>query len=223
MKIFLDSSNVDEITKAVGTGLIDGVTTNPSLMLKAGEDPTEILKQVCDLFSWDASVSAEVSGDTSEEMLDMADEYINIHPSITIKVPCNVAGLLACRDLKSDEISVNVTLIFSVAQAILASKAGAKYVSPFVGRVQDNNFDGVQLVSDIVKTFETHERDTQILAASLRNVYDVSKCFQVGADIVTMPPKLFWGMYNHILTEKGLQIFNNDWEQVKQIIKEREI
>jgi len=223
MKIFLDSSNVDEITKAVGTGLIDGVTTNPSLMLKAGEDPTEILKQVCDLFSWDASVSAEVSGDTSEEMLDMADEYINIHPSITIKVPCNVAGLLACRDLKSDEISVNVTLIFSVAQAILASKAGAKYVSPFVGRVQDNNFDGVQLVSDIVKTFETHERDTQILAASLRNVYDVSKCFQVGADIVTMPPKLFWGMYNHILTEKGLHIFNKDWEQVKQIIKEREI
>ena len=223
MKIFLDSSNVDEITKAVGTGLIDGVTTNPSLMLKAGEDPTEILKQVCDLFSWDASVSAEVSGDTSEEMLDMADEYINIHPSITIKVPCNVAGLLACRDLKSDEIAVNVTLIFSVAQAILASKAGAKYVSPFVGRVQDNNFDGVQLVGDIVKTFETHERDTQILAASLRNVYDVSKCFQVGADIVTMPPKLFWGMYNHILTEKGLQIFNNDWEQVKQIIKEREI
>ena len=223
MKIFLDSSNVDEITKAVGTGLIDGVTTNPSLMLKAGEDPTEILKQVCDLFSWDASVSAEVSGDTSEEMLDMADEYINIHPSITIKVPCNVAGLLACRDLKSDEISVNVTLIFSVAQAILASKAGAKYVSPFVGRVQDNNFDGVQLVGDIVKTFETHERDTQILAASLRNVYDVSKCFQVGADIVTMPPKLFWGMYNHILTEKGLNIFNKDWEQVKQIIKEREI
>jgi len=223
MKIFLDSSNVDEITKAVGTGLIDGVTTNPSLMLKAGEDPTEILKQVCDLFSWDASVSAEVSGDTSEEMLDMADEYINIHPSITIKVPCNVAGLLACKDLKSDEIAVNVTLIFSVAQAILASKAGAKYVSPFVGRVQDNNFDGVQLVGDIVKTFETHERDTQILAASLRNVYDVSKCFQVGADIVTMPPKLFWGMYNHILTEKGLQIFNKDWEQVKQIIKEREI
>ena len=223
MKIFLDSSNVEEITKAVGTGLIDGVTTNPSLMLKAGQDPTEILKEVCDLFSWDASVSAEVSGDTSEEMLDMADEYINIHPSITIKVPCNVAGLLACRDLKSDEIAVNVTLIFSVAQAILAAKAGAKYVSPFVGRVQDNNFDGVQLVGDIVKTFETHERDTQILAASLRNVYDVSKCFQVGADIVTMPPKLFWGMYNHILTEKGLQIFNNDWEQVKQIIKEREI
>ena len=223
MKIFLDSSNVEEITKAVGTGLIDGVTTNPSLMLKAGQDPTEILREVCDLFSWDASVSAEVSGDTSEEMLDMADEYINIHPSITIKVPCNVAGLLACRDLKSDEIAVNVTLIFSVAQAILASKAGAKYVSPFVGRVQDNNFDGVQLVGDIVKTFETHERDTQILAASLRNVYDVSKCFQVGADIVTMPPKLFWGMYNHILTEKGLQIFNKDWEQVKQIIKEREI
>ena len=223
MKIFLDSSNVAEITKAVDTGLIDGVTTNPSLMLKAGEDPTEVLKQICDLFSWDASVSAEVSGDTSEEMLDMADEYINIHPSITIKVPCNIEGLKACKDLKSDEIPVNVTLIFSVAQAILAAKAGAKYVSPFVGRVQDNNFDGVKLVGDIVKTFETHERDTQILAASLRSVYDVSSCFQVGADIVTMPPKLFWGMYNHILTEKGLQIFNADWAKVKEIIKEREI
>ncbi len=214
MKIFLDSSNVEEITKAVDTGLIDGVTTNPSLMLKAGEDPTEILKRVTDLFSWDASVSAEVSGETSEQMLEMADEYINIHPSITIKVPCTVEGLLACKDLKSDEIPVNVTLIFSVAQAILAAKAGAKYVSTFVGRLQDNNFDGIELVSDIVKTFETHERDTQILAASTRTVYDVTKCFEVGADIVTMPPKLFWGMYNHILTEKGLQIFNADWAKV---------
>ena len=195
MKIFLDSSDVEEVTKAVDTGLIDGVTTNPSLMLKSGEDPLDVLGRITELFGWDASVSAEVSGETATELLDMAEEYIPIHPSITIKVPCTVEGLIACKDLAEDNIPVNTTLVFSTAQAILASKAGSTYISPFVGRVDDNSFDGLGLISDIVQTFEKHDKGTQVLAASLRNVRDVARCYQVGADIVTMPPKVFWGMY----------------------------
>ena len=174
MKIFLDSSDVEEVTKAVDTGLIDGVTTNPSLMLKSGEDPLDVLSRITELFGWDASVSAEVSGETATELLDMAEEYIPIHPSITIKVPCTVEGLIACKDLAEDNIPVNTTLVFSTAQAILASKAGSTYISPFVGRVDDNSFDGLGLISDIVQTFEKHDKGTQVLAASLRNVRDLS-------------------------------------------------
>tara|TARA_B100000965_G_scaffold382119_1_gene380232 strand:- start:198 stop:851 length:654 start_codon:yes stop_codon:yes gene_type:complete len=216
MKIFLDSSDVEEVTKAVDTGLIDGVTTNPSLMLKSGEDPLDVLSRITELFGWDASVSAEVSGETATELLDMAEEYIPIHPSITIKVPCTVEGLIACKDLAEDNIPVNTTLVFSTAQAILASKAGSTYISPFVGRVDDNSFDGLGLISDIVQTFEKHDKGTQVLAASLRNVRDVARCYQVGADIVTMPPKVFWGMYKHVLTDVGLAKFNADWAEVQR-------
>jgi|TARA_X000000368_G_C22976284_1_gene687794 transaldolase len=216
MKIFLDSSDVEEVTKAVDTGLIDGVTTNPSLMLKSGEDPLDVLGRITELFGWDASVSAEVSGETATELLDMAEEYIPIHPSITIKVPCTVEGLIACKDLAEDNIPVNTTLVFSTAQAILASKAGSTYISPFVGRVDDNSFDGLGLISDIVQTFEKHDKGTQVLAASLRNVRDVARCYQVGADIVTMPPKVFWGMYKHVLTDVGLAKFNADWAEVQR-------
>lgn len=223
MKIFLDSSDVDEIQKAVDTGLIDGVTTNPSLMLKAGRDPREVLMEICELFSWDSSVSAEVSGDTAEDMLDQADEYIQINPNITIKVPCTVEGLKACAALAEDEIPVNVTLIFSVAQAILAAKAGAKYVSPFVGRCNDNSFSGVELIRAIAQTYSVHNVDTNILAASLRDVHHVSRCFMYGAKIVTMPPKIFWKMYDHILTKDGLAQFNEDWTEVLESIKEQEI
>ena len=173
MKIFLDSSDVNEITKAVDTGLIDGVTTNPTLMLQSGLNPKDVLESITQLFGWDASVSAEVSGDTVEEMLEMADEYVQINPNITIKVPCTVEGLKVCNDLASDDIKVNVTLIFSVAQAILAAKAGASFVSPFVGRVDDNSFSGVDLVGDIVATYCQHGIETEGLAASLRNVKDV--------------------------------------------------
>ena len=147
MKLFLDSSNTEVVLDAVGTGLIDGVTTNPSLMLKQGQDPVTVIKEICDMFGWTASVSAEVVGATAEEMLDMADDYIDIHPSVTIKLPLNPEGLRACKELSEDGISTNVTLCFSVTQAILAAKAGATYVSPFVGRVDDNGFDGIQLLS----------------------------------------------------------------------------
>ena len=217
MKIFLDSSDVDEIQKAVDTGLIDGVTTNPSLMLKAGRDPREVLMEICELFSWDSSVSAEVSGDTAEDMLDQADEYIQINPNITIKVPCTVEGLKACAALAEDEIPVNVTLIFSVAQAILAAKAGAKYVSPFVGRVDDNSFDGIDLVDQISDIYTIQNiRKTEILAASVRDVKTVSDSFASGAHVVTMPPAVFEKMYNHVLTDKGLYLFDMDWAKVKR-------
>ena len=214
MKIFLDSSDVNEITKAVDTGLIDGVTTNPTLMLQSGLNPKDVLESITQLFGWDASVSAEVSGDTVEEMLEMADEYVQINPNITIKVPCTVEGLKVCNDLASDDIKVNVTLIFSVAQAILAAKAGASFVSPFVGRVDDNSFSGVDLVGDIVATYCQHGIETEVLAASLRNVKDVSECFKRGSHVVTMPPKIFWKMYDHVLTREGLAKFNADWAQV---------
>ena len=215
MKLFLDSSNTEVVLDAVGTGLIDGVTTNPSLMLKQGQDPVTVIKEICDMFGWTASVSAEVVGATAEEMLDMADDYIDIHPSVTIKLPLNPEGLRACKELSEDGISTNVTLCFSVTQAILAAKAGATYVSPFVGRVDDNGFDGIQLISDISKVFKQHKVETQILAASIRNVKDVGKCFEVGEDICTIPPSIFDKMYKHVLTDKGLEQFDKDWESLQ--------
>lgn len=216
MKIFLDSSNVDEIREAVDTGLIDGVTTNPTLMLKSGRNPADVLAEITDLFSWDASVSAEVSGETWEDMLEMADEYIQIAPNITIKVPCNVQGLKACKNLSEDDIPTNVTLVFSVAQAILAAKAGATFVSPFVGRCNDNSFSGVELVRAIAGTLNAHGSKTEVLAASLRDVHHVSRCFLYGAKVVTMPPKVFWKMYDHVLTREGLAQFEKDWAQVER-------
>lgn len=219
MQIFLDSSDVSEIERAAETGLIDGVTTNPSLMLQAGEDPRVVLGQICEMFSWDASVSAEVSGETAEDMLDMADDYIQINPNITIKVPCTVEGLKVCKVLSDDDVSVNVTLVFSVAQAILASKAGASYVSPFVGRCNDNSFSGVELVRAIAQTYAVHGVETKILAASLRDVHHVSRCYMYGAKVVTMPPKIFWKMYDHVLTREGYAQFNKDWEKVQEFIR----
>ena len=149
MKLFLDCSDAEFIRDAYSTGLIDGVTTNPSLMLKAGKDPREVLKEISDIFPFHASVSAEVIGDSVEEMLEMADDYIEIGPNITIKVPLTPEGLKVCKDLSSDDVAVNVTLCFSTAQAILAAKAGAAYVSPFVGRVYDQSFDGLKLIEEI--------------------------------------------------------------------------
>ena len=223
MKIFLDSSDVEEIRAANETGLIDGVTTNPSLILKSGGDPVEVISDIAEMFPWDSSISAEVVGETYEDMIDMADDYIQINPNITIKVPCTVEGLKACKALAEDEIPVNVTLIFSVAQAILAAKAGASYVSPFVGRCNDNSFSGVELIRAIAQTYAVHGIETKILAASLRDVHHVSRCYMYGAKVVTMPPKVFWKMYDHVLTREGLAKFNEDWAEVLNIMKQNEI
>ena len=219
MKIFIDSADVWAIRDAYETGLIDGVTTNPSLMLKAGEDPKEILAEISSIFPWNASVSAEVVGDTADEMLAMAEDYIEIGPNITIKVPCTFEGLKACHALTNDEVNVNVTLVFDAAQAILASKAGATYVSPFVGRVYDQSFDGIGLIEEISDVFATHGRDTKVLAASIRETYQVAKAFKVGADICTIPITIFHKMYRHILTDKGLELFDKDWKELQKCLK----
>ena len=219
MKIFLDCSDVDLIKQSYSTGLIDGVTTNPSLMLKNGQDPLKVLKEITSIFPWDASISAEVVGETVEDMLAMADTYLEIAPNITIKVPCTRTGLRACKDLSEDDVAVNVTLIFSAAQAILASKAGATYVSPFIGRLNDQYWDGISLVEEISDVFTTHGSKTQVLAASIREPIQVAKCFRVGADICTLPWDIFNKMYDHILTDQGMAKFDSDWSQLQDKLK----
>ena len=217
MKIFLDCSDAELVRTYYETGLVDGVTTNPSLMLKAGKNPKDVYKEISDIFPFHASISAEVVGETAEDMLDMAEDLIDIGPNITIKVPCTPQGLKACKELSEDEVNVNVTLIFSAAQAILAAKAGAKYVSPFVGRVDDNSFNGIELIDQISDVYTIQGiRKTEILAASVRDVKTVSDSFASGAHVVTMPPAVFEKMYNHVLTDKGLYLFDMDWAKVKR-------
>ena len=218
MKIFLDTADVDLIEKYYGTGLIDGVTTNPTLIKKSGYDPEEVYRKIA-LIGVD-DISMEIVTDDSYEFLKEGRRLKEKFGEITtIKVPCTPEGLKGCKLLSKEGIRVNVTLIFSAAQAVLASKAGAAYVSPFVGRVDDNSFDGLRLIEDIANVYETQSRlynfvDTEILSASIRNVGSVSKSFEYGAGIVTMPPSVFEKMYNHILTDKGLELFQKDWESV---------
>ena len=214
MKIFLDTSDVDVIRQHCETGLIDGVTTNPTLMMQAGRNPVEVIKEISSLFSEHASISAEVVGDTAEEMVSQAKDYHPINKNITIKVPCSVEGLKACKTLSDKGIPVNVTLIFSPEQAILAAKAGATYVSPFVGRCEDNNIDGIGLLEAINKVYQSKRISTEILSASIRNLNHVSESFKAGADIVTLPPSIFEEMYNHDLTDQGIAQFNKDWEKL---------
>ena len=215
MKIFLDCSDAELVRTYYETGLVDGVTTNPSLMLKAGKNPKDVYKEISDIFPFHASISAEVVGETAEDMLDMAEDLIDIGPNITIKVPCTPQGLKACKELSEDEVNVNVTLIFSAAQAILAAKAGATYVSPFVGRVFDQSFDGIGLIEEISDIFATHGAKTQVLAASIRETYQVAQAFKVGADICTIPSKVFESMFQHVLTDNGLDIFDKDWKKLQ--------
>ena len=212
MKIFLDTADTDVIRKNFATGLIDGITTNPTLIMKSGRDPVEVYEELKEIGLQD--ISMEVVG-TGDEMLSEGRRLAaKFGPVATIKVPCTRGGLAACRILSEEGIRVNVTLIFSQTQAILAAKAGAKYVSPFVGRVDDNSFGGICLVKDIVKVFKEHFVTTEVLAASIRNVRDVGRLFEHGAEIVTMPPAVFDKMYNHILTDKGLELFEADWNSV---------
>ncbi len=216
MKIFLDTADVDLIEKYYGTGLIDGVTTNPTLIKKSGQDPEEVYRQIALLGVDD--ISMEIVTDDSYEFLKEGRRLKEKFGEITtIKVPCTPEGLKGCKLLSKEGIRVNVTLIFSAAQAVLASKAGAAYVSPFVGRVDDNSFNGLNLIKEIADIYEKQSRlynfvDTEILSASIRNVGSVSKSFEYGAGIVTMPPSVFEKMYNHILTDKGLDLFQKDWD-----------
>ena len=212
MKIFLDTAEVDLIKSRWTTGLIDGVTTNPTLIRKSGRKQEEVYQEIKDVGLQD--ISMEVIGNAENMISEGKRLHKKFGKCATIKVPCTSDGLKACATLARDGIRVNVTLIFSVAQSILAAKAGAAYVSPFVGRVDDNSFDGVQLVKDISSLYKEQLARTQVLAASLRDVRSVSDCFIGGTDIVTMPVAVFDKMYNHILTDKGLDLFQADWESV---------
>lgn len=216
MKIFLDTADVSMIGPAYSTGLIDGVTTNPTLIKKSGRDPIEVIKEMSVAFPNLKSISAEVVADTAEEMVDQANAFNGLW-NVTIKVPCTVEGLKACTALAVNHYKVNVTLVFSVAQAILAEKAGASYVSPFVGRWLDNSIDGIELIKNIHEVYTGGGRftTTEILGASIRDVRQVEQCALAGADIVTIPPTVFWAMYKNVLTEKGLQQFQKDWDEVK--------
>jgi len=215
MKIFLDTADVDMIRPAYETGLINGVTTNPTLIKRSGRDPVEVIKEMSVEFPTLQSISAEVVADTAEEMVDQANAF-NGFWNVTIKVPCTVEGLKACTALAVSNYKVNVTLIFSVAQAILAEKAGAAFVSPFVGRWLDNSVDGIGLIRDIREVYTGGGRftTTEILGASIRDVRQVEQAAKYGADVVTIPPTVFWAMYKNVMTEKGLEQFQKDWDEV---------
>ena len=216
MKIFLDTADIDMIRPAYQTGLINGVTTNPTLIKRSGRDPVEVIEEMSTTFPSLESISAEVVADTAEEMIDQANEFQGFW-NVTIKVPCTVEGLKACTALAVNQYKVNVTLVFSVAQAILAEKAGATYISPFVGRWMDNSVDGISLIKDIREVYTGGGRftTTQILGASIRDVRQVEQCAKYGADIVTIPPTVFWAMYKNVLTDKGLEQFQKDWDSVQ--------
>ena len=209
MKIFLDTAETDVVRKHFKTGLIDGLTTNPTLIRKSGRNHEEVYQEFKDIGLTD--ISMEVIGDAGNMISEGNRLYKKYGKVATIKVPCTPNGLLACKELSEDGINVNVTLIFSQSQAILAAKAGARYVSPFVGRVDDNSFGGLCLVKDFAKVYNVHGVETQVLAASLRGIRDVGRAFEYGADIVTMPPGVFEGMYKHVLTDKGLDQFDEDY------------
>jgi len=221
MKIFLDTSDVDVIKHHYQTGLVDGVTTNPTLMMQAGRNPVEVISEISSVFSGRGyhigSISAEVVADSAEEMVLQAEQYHTIAENITIKVPCTYEGLKACRELSERDIKVNVTLIFSLSQSILAAKAGATYISPFIGRCEDNDIDGIDLISSIKRVFKLNSiTTTNILAASIRSIDHVNDSYKAGADIVTLPPKIFEEMYKHVLTDQGLAQFDKDWKELNK-------
>ena len=214
MKLFLDTADTELIEKHFQTDLIDGITTNPTLIMKSGRDPEEVYQQLIDMGIDD--ISMEVVGDFDAMYMEGLRLSRKFGKNATIKVPCTPDGLKVCKKLSRDLVNVNVTLIFSAAQAILAAKAGAKYVSPFVGRVDDNSYGGLCLIKDIANVYAKQNwKRTEILAASIRNVRDVGRAFEYGANICTIPTGVFDKMYKHVLTDAGLAQFDRDWEQVK--------
>ena len=212
MRIFLDTADTEVIRKYFSTGLVDGVTTNPSLILKSGRNPEDVYQEIKDIGVQD--ISMEVMGSD----LDMYDEGIRLYEKFgsvcTVKVPCTREGLIVCKRLSEQGIKVNVTLIFCASQAVLAAKAGATYVSPFVGRLDDQSVAGLEVVRSISELYRIHRMPTQVLSASIRSVQRAIRSWYNGASICTMPPKVFDQMYDHILTDKGMEIFENDWKGV---------
>ena len=216
MKIFLDTADTEAITKGYETGLVDGITTNPSLIMKSGRNPEDVYQELIDLGISD--VSMEVVGDRDQLLWEGRRLAKKFGREATIKVPCTPDGLYVCRQLSRSLVKVNVTLIFSPSQAILAAKAGATYVSPFVGRVDDNSYGGLCLIKDIANVYAKQNwKKTEILAASIRNVRDVGRAFEYGANICTIPTGVFDKMYKHVLTDAGLVQFEKDWAEVEKV------
>ncbi len=213
MKFFIDTANIEEIKKAWGLGVIDGVTTNPSLISKENRNPLELLKQICSIV--DGPVSAEAVSLDSDEMIKEAEGLASIHPNIVVKIPMTEAGLRAVKRLSSEGIKTNVTLIFSPSQALLAAKAGASYVSPFVGRLDDISHTGMDIVRDIREIFENYLFDTEIIVASIRNPLHVVEAAKIGADVATIPYSVICQLIRHPLTDIGIERFLKDWEKVK--------
>ena len=218
MKIFLDTANIDEIREAVSLGVVDGVTTNPSLISKENRgDYKDVMKEICDIVQ--GPVSAEVVSDDCDEMIRQAHDLVKISDHIVIKIPLIADGIKAVKQLSADNINTNVTLCFSANQAILAAKAGATYISPFVGRLDDVGIDGMGLIADIIEIYENYAYSTQVLVASIRHTQHVLESATLGADVATIPTKVLMQMLKHPLTDSGIAAFNKDWEKVKALAK----
>ena len=216
MKFFVDTADTAEIEDLAATGLLDGVTTNPSLIAKSGKDFMEVTKEICALV--DGPVSAEVVALDHDTMMKEADVLRKIARNVCIKVPLTIDGLKTCKKLTSDGTMVNVTLCFSANQALLAAKAGATFISPFIGRHDDNGFDGMELIRDIRLIYDNYAFETQILAASIRHPIHVLESARIGADVATMPPSVIRGLFKHVLTDKGIEGFLADWAKTGQTI-----
>ncbi len=212
MKIFIDSANVQEIQKAVDIGIADGVTTNPTLIAKEGRDYNETLVEICNIVN--GPVSAETVALDAEGMVREGEAFAKLHKNIIVKVPMTQQGVKACRMLTKDGIRVNVTLCFSANQALLAAKCGAYIISPFIGRLDDIGHDGMQVIRDIRQIYNNYGFKTQILAASIRHPIHVLEAAKVGADIATLPFKVWELLFQHALTDKGIKMFLDDWEKV---------
>lgn len=216
MKFFADTAEIADIEELAATGLLDGVTTNPSLIAKSGRDFMEVTKEICAIV--DGPVSAEVVALDHATMMREADTLRKIADNVCIKVPLTIDGLKTCKALSDDGTMVNVTLCFSANQALLAAKAGADFISPFVGRHDDNGMDGMDLIRDIRLIYDNYLFDTEILVASVRHVGHVLESARIGADVMTAPPKVIKALFNHVLTDKGIEGFLADWEKTGQTI-----
>ena len=216
MKLFLDTADINEITDLNKTGMVDGITTNPSLIAKSGRNIIQTIEEICGIVS--GPVSAEVTATDYDGMMREGALLAEIASNVTVKLPLTVDGLRACASLSEDNIMVNVTLCFSAAQALLAAKAGASFISPFVGRLDDIGADGMNLISEIAEIYANYDYSTEILVASVRGVQHVVDAALIGADVATIPPKIMSQMYKHPLTDKGLADFLSDWESTGQSI-----
>jgi transaldolase len=216
MKFFVDTADVEAISELNDLGMVDGVTTNPSLILKSGRDIIEVTREICSIVS--GPVSAEVVALKFDDMVAEGRKLAAIAPNIAVKVPLTWDGLKTCKVLTGEGFMVNVTLCFSVNQALIAAKAGATFISPFVGRLDDINMDGMELINDIRTVYDNFDFKTQILAASIRSANHVAECARIGADVITAPPAVIKGLASHVLTDKGLEQFLKDWAKTGQKI-----